>query len=380
MGQKANPISLRLNINRNFDSCWYSDTDLAYSKLLGKELQLRNYISSLFSSLGPTIYKGRVSFQFYQKKLIIYYFFADIKTENTLSSTRKNRVFPSTSYTAALPSRYREKEVEVGSNSKKAKQNGINSSFSGGLDKAKLDNLNWDFSPLASKTNFLKKRIILLFLKYLLEKNSNESFYFFPNLSQFIKKDSFSFIFSFTNYKNYFELIFIYHFLKKQFFLPTGEAFSSTKNELASNSLFFQKIQKLANQKENHLKRKTVSTNLSFSTFEISKNLSFFPIKFNSKYTSAHFLSHYIAKCFEKKLSTREIFRTIQKEIILNKNLLGLRIQCAGRIGGVEMAKVESRKFGQTSFHTFNTKLDFAIAEAYTQYGIIGIQVSVWGY
>ena len=158
------------------------------------------------------------------------------------------------------------------------------------------------------------------------------------------------------------------------------QAFSSNKNGLASDSIFFQKIQKLANQKENHLKRKTVSTNLSFSTFEIIKNLSFFPIKLNSKYTSAHFLSQYIAKCFEKKLSTREIFRTIQKEIILNKNLLGLRIQCAGRIGGVEMAKVESRKFGQTSFHTFNTKLDFAIAEAYTQYGIIGIQVSVWGY
>jgi len=195
MGQKANPISLRLNINRNFDSCWYSDTDLAYSKLLGKELQLRNYISSLFSSLGPTIYKGRVSFQFYQKKLIIYYFFADIKTENILSSNRKNRASPSTSYTAVLPSRYREKDVEVGSNSKKAKQNGINSSFSEGLDKAKLDNSNWNFSPLAIKTNFLKKRIILLFLKYLLEKNSNESFYFFTNLSQFIKKDSFSFIF-----------------------------------------------------------------------------------------------------------------------------------------------------------------------------------------
>ena len=50
MGQKANPISLRLKTtNKNFDSCWYSD--LHYSALLSLELRARSYIEKIFEQI-----------------------------------------------------------------------------------------------------------------------------------------------------------------------------------------------------------------------------------------------------------------------------------------------------------------------------------------
>ena len=103
--------------------------------------------------------------------------------------------------------------------------------------------------------------------------------------------------------------------------------------------------------------------------------VEFFPQKLNSKYQSAHFLSQFIAESFEKNLSFRQTYRSIQKEILREKKILGMKIQCSGRINGAEIAKVESRKIGQTSLHTFSAKVDFAQSEAYTMYGIIGIKV-----
>jgi len=373
MGQKANPISLRLNLNRSFDSCWYSDTNSGYSKFLGKELQLRKYISSLFSSLGPNIQKGRISFQFYQKKLIIYYFFTDTSIKDFSGINRKKggiRMNPSINQPNPVPSEKKSVELFLGDPLL--------------LEKAHTDFENWNFQNQKNNEDFAKKKKMILFLKFLLEKKLNENFYgsintnennyngsfiygisWPPELSQIeLKKKPNLVLFPFSDSKYSFEFIFIYYFLKKERNL---ENFSLKKWGLKKESIFFRSINE---------KNEILNSNLNKGEL---KNLMFFPIKLNSKYLSAHFLSQYIAKCFEKRLSSREIFRTIQKEIGSNEKLVGLRIQCSGRIGGVEMAKVESKKFGQTSFHTFNTKLDFAISEAYTQYGIIGIQVSLWG-
>lgn len=43
MGQKVNPISLRLGINRTWDSCWYAGKD-AYADLLQEDVELRNFL------------------------------------------------------------------------------------------------------------------------------------------------------------------------------------------------------------------------------------------------------------------------------------------------------------------------------------------------
>jgi small subunit ribosomal protein S3 len=53
----------------------------------------------------------------------------------------------------------------------------------------------------------------------------------------------------------------------------------------------------------------------------------------------------------------------------------GIRIMCAGRLGGAEMARTEQYKEGRIPLHTLRADIDYGTAEALTIYGIIGIKV-----
>jgi hypothetical protein len=90
-------------------------------------------------------------------------------------------------------------------------------------------------------------------------------------------------------------------------------------------------------------------------------------------FQSADFVAHFIARALEQKKSVRYIWTRLLQED--RRHLRGLRISCAGRLGGSEMAKVESRKWGQTPLHTFSQKVDYSAQRAQTTYGIIGVKV-----
>ena len=53
----------------------------------------------------------------------------------------------------------------------------------------------------------------------------------------------------------------------------------------------------------------------------------------------------------------------------------GIKVQISGRLNGAEMARSEMMKDGRTPLHTFRADIDYALAEALTQYGLIGIKV-----
>jgi len=53
----------------------------------------------------------------------------------------------------------------------------------------------------------------------------------------------------------------------------------------------------------------------------------------------------------------------------------GIKVQISGRLNGAEMARSEMYKEGRTPLHTFRADIDYALAEAQTQYGLIGIKV-----
>jgi small subunit ribosomal protein S3 len=53
----------------------------------------------------------------------------------------------------------------------------------------------------------------------------------------------------------------------------------------------------------------------------------------------------------------------------------GIKITVSGRLGGAEMARTESYKEGRTPLHTLRADIDYAICEALTVYGKIGIKV-----
>jgi len=52
----------------------------------------------------------------------------------------------------------------------------------------------------------------------------------------------------------------------------------------------------------------------------------------------------------------------------------GIKIRCAGRLGGAELARVEQYHWGRVPLHTLRAEIDYGFAEAHTVYGKLGIK------
>ena len=53
----------------------------------------------------------------------------------------------------------------------------------------------------------------------------------------------------------------------------------------------------------------------------------------------------------------------------------GIKVLISGRLGGAEMARTEAYKEGRTPLHTFRADIDYALSEALTKVGLVGIKV-----
>jgi len=88
----------------------------------------------------------------------------------------------------------------------------------------------------------------------------------------------------------------------------------------------------------------------------------------------AYLVGENIAQQLERKVSFRRaIKRAIQSTMRMGAE--GIRIQCSGRLGGAEMARVESAREGRVPLHTLRADIDYASVTANTSYGCIGIKV-----
>ena len=56
----------------------------------------------------------------------------------------------------------------------------------------------------------------------------------------------------------------------------------------------------------------------------------------------------------------------------------GIKIMCAGRLGGAEIARTEWYRDGRVPLHTLKADIDYGLAEAKTTYGIIGVKVHIY--
>ncbi len=72
----------------------------------------------------------------------------------------------------------------------------------------------------------------------------------------------------------------------------------------------------------------------------------------------------------------RAVKKSIQSTMRMGAE--GIRIRVAGRLGGAEIARAETSREGKVPLHTLRSDIDFAITEARTTYGIIGIKVWIY--
>jgi small subunit ribosomal protein S3 len=74
-------------------------------------------------------------------------------------------------------------------------------------------------------------------------------------------------------------------------------------------------------------------------------------------------------------------FRRAMKKAVgtaMRHGAKGVRIQCAGRLGGAEMSRTEWYIEGQMPLHTLQADIDYGIAEARTTFGRIGVKVWIY--
>jgi small subunit ribosomal protein S3 len=85
-----------------------------------------------------------------------------------------------------------------------------------------------------------------------------------------------------------------------------------------------------------------------------------------------------VAYSIAKQLEERASFRTAQKKAIQRvrkAGAKGCRTVVSGRLGGADIARSEGYKEGIIPLHTLRSDIDYAIAEAATQYGRLGVKV-----
>lgn len=91
--------------------------------------------------------------------------------------------------------------------------------------------------------------------------------------------------------------------------------------------------------------------------------------------------AHLVAQNVAEQLEGRVSFRRVMKRAVsaaLRSGAKGVKIQCAGRLGGSEMARREWYREGQVPLHTLRADIDYGFAEAHTAFGQVGIKVWVY--
>jgi len=95
-------------------------------------------------------------------------------------------------------------------------------------------------------------------------------------------------------------------------------------------------------------------------------------------WASASLASQFIAQQIEKRIHHRRVLKQALDKIMAVKGVEGVRVEVAGRLNGVEIARINWLKRGKLPRQTVRADIDYARARAYCTYGVIGIKVWIY--
>ncbi|MBN2344677.1 MAG: 30S ribosomal protein S3 [Deltaproteobacteria bacterium] len=93
--------------------------------------------------------------------------------------------------------------------------------------------------------------------------------------------------------------------------------------------------------------------------------------------TNAQLVAENIATQLERRVAFRRAMKK-SLSIALKFGAKGIRVECAGRLGGAEMSRREKYRAGRVPLHTLRADIDYGFAEAKTTYGIIGVKTWIF--
>jgi len=88
-----------------------------------------------------------------------------------------------------------------------------------------------------------------------------------------------------------------------------------------------------------------------------------------------------VAENVAQQLARRSSFRRTMKQTAdatMSAGAKGIKIRCAGRLGGAEMSRAEVTIRGSIPLQTLDGHIDYGFAQAYCTYGVIGVKVWVY--
>jgi len=94
--------------------------------------------------------------------------------------------------------------------------------------------------------------------------------------------------------------------------------------------------------------------------------------------SQAPVVAYMVAEGLEKRQAFRRVLKQAAEKTMANRDVEGVRIAVAGRLGGAEMSRTEEIKKGRVPLQTLRADIDFAREEAFLPYGKIGIKVWIY--
>jgi small subunit ribosomal protein S3 len=107
------------------------------------------------------------------------------------------------------------------------------------------------------------------------------------------------------------------------------------------------------------------------------KNLRLDVVEVERPEIDAHVVAEGVAEQLERRMGQKRVMRQAVQRA-MRAGAKGIKIACAGRLSGSEMARREWAREGRVPLHTLRADIDYAQVEALTSFGRIGVKVWVY--
>ena len=101
-------------------------------------------------------------------------------------------------------------------------------------------------------------------------------------------------------------------------------------------------------------------------------------LEVKSPESDAQLVAQGVAEQLSSRVSFRRAMRKAMQSAMKSPGVKGIRVQCAGRLGGAEMSRSEFYREGRVPLHTLRANIDYGIYEARTTFGRIGVKVWIY--
>ncbi len=131
-------------------------------------------------------------------------------------------------------------------------------------------------------------------------------------------------------------------------------------------------VEELKNNLEAMLKRKKKDS--SYPKRDIKIEI----LEIKNPWSSASLVSQWVAGQLEKMVPYRRALKMALSKVMEQKDAKGAKIEVAGRLNGIEIARTEWLKEGKLPRQNFRAIIDYGFSEAYCTYGVIGVKVWIY--